>query len=132
MSEETLQIAEKREVIGKGERERYTQLNAEFQRMAKRGKKAFLSKQCEETEENNRMGKISDLFKKIREIKGTFHVRIGMIKDRNGKDLTEAEGIKKMWQEYTEELYKKDLNDPDNYDDVVIQELDKSSRHPGV
>ena len=104
----------------------------QFQRMAKRDKKAFLSEQCKETKENNRMGKISDLFKKIRDIKGTFHVRIGMIKDRNGKDLTEAEGIKKMWQEYTEELYKKDLNDPDNYDDVVIQELDKSSRHPGV
>ena len=87
--------------------------------MAKRDKKAFLSEQCKETKENNRMGKISDLFKKIRNIKGTFHARIGMIKDRNGKDLTEAEGIKKMWQEYTEELYKKDLHDPDYHNGVI-------------
>ena len=96
---------------GKGERERYTQLNAEFWRQARKYKKAILSKQCKETEENNRMGKTRDLFKKIRDTKETFHVKMGTIKDRNGKDLTEAEEIKKRWQECTEELYKKDLQD---------------------
>ena len=100
MSEEALQIAEKRrEVKGKGEKERYTQVNAEFQRIARRHRKAVLSEQCKETEENNRMGKTRDLFKKIRDIKGIFHAKMGSIKDRNGKDLTEAEDIKKRWQE---------------------------------
>ena len=103
MSEEGLQIAEKRrEAKGKGERERYTQLNTEFQRIARRDKKAFLSEQCKEIEENNRMGKTRDLFKKIGNIKGIFHARMGMIKDRNYKDLMEAEEVKKMWQVYTE------------------------------
>ena len=107
LSEEALQIAEKRrEAKGKGEKERYTHLNAEFQRIARRDKKAFLSDQCKEIEEINRMGKTRDLFKKIRDTKGTFHPKIGIIKDRNGMDLTEAEDIKKRWQEYTE-LYKK-------------------------
>ena len=114
------QIAVKRrEVTGKGEKERYTHLNAEFQRIARRDKKAFLSNQCKEIEENNRMGKTRDLFKKIRDTKGTFHAKMGSIKDRNGMDLTEAEDIKKRWQEYTEELYKKDLHNPDNHDDVI-------------
>ena len=100
LSEEALQIAEKRrETKGKGEKERYTHLNAVFQRIARRDKKAFLSDQCKEIEENNRMGKISDLFKKIRDIKGTFHAKMGTVKDRNGMDLTEAEDIKKRWQE---------------------------------
>ena len=100
---------------GKGEKERYTCLNAEFQRIARRDKKVFFfSDQCKEIEENNRMGKTRDPFKKIRDTKGTFHAKMGTIKDRNGMDLTEAKGIKKRWQEYTEELYKKDLNDPDN------------------
>ena len=108
MSEEALQIAEeRREVKGKGERERYTQLNAEFQRTARRKKKALFSEQCKEIEENNRMGKIRDLFNKIRDSKGTFQAKMGTRKDRNGMDLTEAEDIKKRWQEYTEELYKK-------------------------
>ena len=120
MSEEALQIAEKRrEAKGKGEKERYTQLNAEFQRIARRDKKGFLTDQCKEIEENNRMGKTRDLFKKIRDTKGTFHAKMGSIKDRNGMDLTEAEDIKKRWQEYTEELYKKDVYDPGNYDDVI-------------
>ena len=120
MSEEPLQIAEKRrEVKGKGEKERYTYLNAEFQRIARRDKKAFLSDQCKEIEENKRMGKTRDLFKKIRDTKGTFHAKMGSIKDRNCTDLTEAEDIKKRWQEYTEELYKKDLHDPDNHDGVI-------------
>ena len=106
--EEALQIAvERREAKSKGEKERYKHLNAEFQRIARRDKKAFLSDQCEEIEENNRMGKTRDLFKKIRDTKGTFHAKMGSIKDRNGMDLTEAEDIKKWWQEYTEELYKK-------------------------
>ena len=118
MSEEALQIAEKREVKGKGEKERYTHLNAEFQRIARRDKKAFLSDQCKEIEENNRMGKTRDLFKKIRDTNGTFHAKMGSIKDRNGMDLTEAEDIKR-WQEYTEELYKKDLHNPDNHDGVI-------------
>ena len=100
-------------------KERYKHLNAEFQRIARRDKKAFLSDQCKEIEENNRMGKTRDLFKKIRDTKGTFHAKMGSIKDRNGLDLTEAEDIKKRWQEYTEELYKKDLHDPDNHDDVI-------------
>ena len=97
----------RREVKSKGEKERYTHLNAEFQRIARRDKKAFLSDQYKELEENNRMGKTRDLFKKIRDIKGIFHAKVGSIKDRNGMDLTEAENIKKRWQEYTEELYKK-------------------------
>ena len=119
MSEEALQIAEKRrEAKGKGEKERYTHLNADFQRIARRDKKAFLSVQCKEIEENNRMGKTRDLFKKIRDTKGTY-TKKGSIKDRNGRDLTEAEDIKKRWQEYTEELYKKDFNDPDNHDGVI-------------
>ena len=105
MSEEALQIAKKsREVKGKGEKEIYTHLNAEFQRIAKRGKKAFLSDQCKKIEENNRMGKTRDLFKKITDTKGTFHAKMSSIKDRNGMDLTEAEDIKKRWQKYTEEL----------------------------
>ena len=120
MSEEDLQIAVKgREVKGKGEKERYTLLNAEFQRIARRDKKAFLSDQCKEMEESNRMGKTRDLFKKIRDTKEIFHAKMGTIKDRNGMDLTEAEDIKKRWQEYTEELFKKDLNDLDNRDDVI-------------
>ena len=102
----------------KREKERYIHLNAEFQRIAKRDKKAYLSEQCKEIEENNIMGKTRDLFKKIRCTKGTFHAKMGSIKDRNGMDLTEAEEIKKRWQEYTE-LYKKDLNDPDNHDGVI-------------
>ena len=103
MSEEALQIAEKRrEAKGKREKQRYTYLNAEFQRRARRDKKAFLSGQCKEVEEKNRMGKTRDLFKKIRDIKGTFHEKMGTVKDRNGMDLTEAEDIKKRWQEYTE------------------------------
>ena len=120
MSEEGLQIAEeRREAKGKGEKERYTHLNAEFQKIARRDKKAFLRDQRRETEENNRMGKTRDLFKKIRDTKGTFHGKMGTIKDRNGIDLTEAEDIKKTWQEYTEELYKKELHDPDNHDGVI-------------
>ena len=111
LSEEALQIAVKRrEVKSKGEKQRYTHLNAEFQRIAKRDKKAFLSDQCKEIEENNRVGKTRDLFKTIRDTKGIFHEKMGFIKDRNGMDLTEAEDIKKRLQEYTEELYKKDLN----------------------
>ena len=120
MSEEALQIAEKRrEMKGKGEKERYAHLNAEFQRITRRDKKTFLSDQCKEIEENNRMGKTRDRFKKIRTTKGTYHTKMGKIKDRNGMDLTEAEDIKKKWQEYTEELYRKDLNDPDNHDGVI-------------
>ena len=110
---------EKKEAKGKGEKERYTHLNAEFQRIARRDKKVFLSDQYKEIEENNRMGKARDLVKKIRDTKGTFLTKMGSIKDRNGMDLTEAEGIKKRWQEYTEELYKKDLHDPDNHDGVI-------------
>ena len=106
----------RREAKGKGGKERYTHLNAEFQRIAKRDKKAFLSDQCKEIEKNNRKGKTSDLFKKIRDTKGTFHAKMGSIKDRNGR---EAEDIKKRWQEYTEELYKKDLHDSDNHDGVI-------------
>ena len=120
LSEEALQIAVKRrEVKSKGEKEIYTCLNAEFQRIARRDKKAFLSDQCKEIEESNRMGKTRDLFKKIRDSKGTFHAKMGSIKDRNGMDLTEVEDIKKRWQEYTEELYKKDLHNPDNHNCVI-------------
>ena len=119
LSGEALQIAVKRrEVKSQGEKERYKHLNAGFQRIARRDKKAFLSKQCKEIEENNTLGKTRDLFKKTRDTKGAFHAKMGSIMDRNGMDLTEAEDIKK-WQEYTEELYKKDLNDPDNYDNVI-------------
>ena len=120
LSEEALQIAVIRgEAKSKGERERYTHLNAEFQRIARRDKKAFLSDQRKEIEENNRMGKTRDLFKKTRDTKGTFHAKMGSIKDRNGMDLTEAEDIKKRWQEYTKELDKNDLHDPDNHDGVI-------------
>ena len=108
-----------KEVKSNGEKERYTHLNVEFQRTAMRDKKAFLSDQCKEIEENNRMGKTRDFFKKIRNTKGTFHAKMGSIKDKNGMDLTEAEDIKKRWQEYTEELYKKDLHDPDNHEGVI-------------
>ena len=125
MSEEALQIAEKKkEVKGKGEKKRYIHPNTEFQRIARRDKKAFFSGECKEIEENNRMGKTKDLFKKIRDTKGTFHAKLGSIKDRNGLDLTEAEDIKKRWQGYTEELYKKDFHDPDNHSSRV--------RHPGM
>ena len=120
LSEEALQIAVKtRDVISKEEKESYTHLNAEFQRIVRRDKKAFLSDQCKEIKENNRIGKTRDLFKKIRDTKGNFHAKMGTIKDRNGMDLTGAEDIKNRWQEYTEELYKKDLHDPDNYDGVI-------------
>ena len=109
----------RREAESKGEKERCTHLNTEFQRIARRDKKAFLSDQCKEIKENNRMGKTRDLVKKIRDTKGRVHAKMSSIKDRNGRDLTEAEDIKKMWQEYTEELYKKDLQDPDNHDGVI-------------
>ena len=112
----------RREAKSKGEKERYKHLNAEFQRMPRRDKKAFLSDQCKEIDKNNRMGKTRDLFKKIRDTKGTFHAKMGTIKDRNGMDLTEAEDIKKRWQEYTEELYKKDLHDPDNHSGVITHQ----------
>ena len=114
LSEEALQIAKKR-----NEREIDTHLNAEFQRIERRNKKSFLSEQCKETEENNRMGKTRDLFKKIGDTKGTFHAKMGSMKDRNGMDLTEGEDIKKRWQEYTEEVYKKDPHDQDNHDSVI-------------
>ena len=119
LSKEALQLAVKREVKSKREKERYTHLNSEFQRIAKRYKKTFLSDQCKEIEENNRMGKTRDLFKKMKDTKGTFHAKMGLIKDRNCRDLTESEDIKNKWQEYTEELYKKDLHDPDNHDGVI-------------
>ena len=120
LSEEALQIAVKRrEVTSKGRKERYSHLNAEFQRIARRDKKAFLSDQCKEIEKNNRMGKTIDLFKKIRNTKGTFHAKMGSIKDRNVIDLTEAKDIKKRWQKYTKELYKKDLHNPDNHNGVI-------------
>ena len=120
MSEEALQIAVKRrEAKGKGEKERYTHLNAEFQRIAGRDKKAFLSDQCKEIEGKNRMGKTRDLCKKIRDIKGTFHAKMGTIRDRSGMDLTEAEDIQKRWQQYSEDPYKKDLHDPDNHNGVI-------------
>ena len=120
LSAEALEIAVKRrEVKSKGEKERQKHLNAEFQRIARRDKKAFLSDQCKELEVNNRMGKTRDLFKKIRDTKGKFHAKTGSIKDRNGMELTEAEDIKKRWQEYTEELYKKDFHNPDNHKGVI-------------
>ena len=119
LSEEDLQIAGKRrEMKSKGEKERYIHLNAEFQRIARRDKKPFLSNQCKEIGENNRMGMTSNLFKKIRDTQGTFYAKMGSVKDRNGMDLTEAEETK-MWQEYIEELYKKDPHDPDNHDGVI-------------
>ena len=119
MSEKTLQIAEKRrETKGKGEKERHTHLNAEFQKIARRNKQAFLCELCQEIGGNNRMEKTINLFKKIGGSKGTFHAKMGSIKDRNAKDLPEAEDIKKRWQEHTE-LYKKDLHDPDNHDGVI-------------
>ena len=115
----------RREVKSKREKERYKHLNAEFQRIARRDKKAFFSDQCKEIKEKNRMGKAKDLFKKIRDTKGTFHAKMGSIKDRDRMDLTEAEDIKKKWQKYTEELYKKDLHDQDNHDGVITHlELD--------
>ena len=124
LSEEALQRAvTRREAKSKGKKEKYSHLNAEFQRIARRDKKAFLSDQCKEIEENNRMGKTRDTFKKIRDTKGTFHAKMGKIKDRNGMDLTEAEDIKKTWQVYTEELYEKDLHDPGDHD---------GARHPGM
>ena len=120
LSEEALQTAVKsREVKSKGEKERYTHLNAKFQRITRRDKKGFLSDQCKEIEENSRMGKTRDLLKKIRDTKGIFHVKTGSMKDRKSMDLTEAEDIKKRWQEYTEELYKKDLHDPDSHNGVI-------------
>ena len=126
LSGEALQIAvERREMKSKGVKERYKHLNAEFQRIARREKKVFFSDQCKEKEENNRMGKTRDLFKKIRDAKGTFHAKMGSI-----KDLIEAEDIKKWWQEYTEERYKKDLHDKDNHDSVIA-DLDRA-RHPGM
>ena len=124
-SEEALQISEKRrEAKGKGEKERDIHLNAEFQTITRRDKKAFLSDQCKEIEENNRMEMTEDLFKKIRDTKGTFHARMGIIKDRNDMDLTEAEDIKKRWQEQPEKLYTKDLHDPDNHNGVMITHLE--------
>ena len=120
----------RREAKSKGEKERYTHLNAEFQRIARRDKKAFLSEQCKEIEENNRMGKTRDLFKKIRDTKGTFHAKMGSIKDRNDIGLIEAEDIKKGWQEYTEELYKKDPHDPDNHNGVITHTWNVKSSGP--
>ena len=108
-----------REMKSNGEKERYKHLNAEFQRIIRRDKKAFLNDQCKEIQENHRMGKTRDLIKKIKDTKGTFHAKMGSIKDRNGMDLTEEGDTKKRWQEYTEELYKKDLHNPDNHNDVI-------------
>ena len=120
MVEEALQIAEKRrDTKGKGEKQRYTHLNSEFQRIARRCKKAFLSDQCKEIKEHNRMGKTSDFFKKIRDTKGQFHAKMGTFKDRNGTDLREADLLKKRWQEYTEELHKKRSSRPDNRDGMI-------------
>ena len=119
LSEEALQIAMKREVKNKGEKERYTHLSADFQRIARRDKKVFLSDQCKEIVGNNRMGKTRDFSKRIRDTKGTFHAKMGLIKDRKRSNLTEAEYIKKRWQEYTEQLYYKDLHDPDNHDGEI-------------
>ena len=125
LSEEALQIAVKRrEAKSRGKKERYSHLNAEFQRIARRDKKTFLSDQCKEIEENNRKRKTRDRFKKIRDTKGTFLAKMSSIKDRNGMDITEAEDIKKRWQEYTEELYKKDLHDPDNHGVITHLEPD--------
>ena len=117
----------RREVKSKGEKERYNHLNAEFQRISRREKKAFLSDQHKEIEENNRLGKTRDLFKKIRDTKGTFQEKIDLIKNRNGMDLTEAEETKKRWEEYPEKLYKKDLHNPDNHNDHLPR-----ARHPGM
>ena len=129
LSEEALQIAVKRrEVKSKGEKERYMHLNAEFQRIARRDNKVFLSDQCKEIEGNDRTGKTRDLFKKIRDTKGTCHAKMGTIKDRNGMDLTDAEDMKR-WQEYTEELYKKDLHDPDNHGAVITHLEPRSEEH---
>jgi len=129
LSEEGLVIAMKRrEEKGKGEKERYTYLNAEFQRIARRDKKAFLRDQCKEIEENNRMRKTRDLFNKTRGTEGTIHAKMGTIKDRKGMDLTEAEDIKKRWQQYTEELYKRDIQDIDNHDSGYSFKI----RHPGM
>ena len=120
LSEEALQIAEKtREAKGKGEKERYIHLNAKSWRIARRDKKAFLSDQCKEIQENNTIGKNRDFVKKIRDTKGTYYAKISTLQDRNGRDLTEAEDIKKRWQEYMEELYKKDLHDPDNHGGMI-------------
>ena len=120
LPEEALQVAVKRrDMKSKGEKERYIHLNAEFQRIARRDKKGFLSNKCKEIKENNRMGKTGDLFKNIRDTKGTFHANMGTIKDRNGRDLTETEDVKKRWQEYTEVLYKKELHDPHNHHGVI-------------
>ena len=122
MLEEDLQIAEKRRKVKEVEKERYTHLNAEFQRIARRDKEAFFGDQCKEMAEKSRMGKMRDLFKKIRDTKGTFRAKIGLIKDRNGMDLTEAEDVKRN-QEYTKEIYKRDLNDPDNHYGVTTDIL---------
>ena len=120
LSEEALQIAEKRrEAKSKEEKKGYTHFNAEFQRIVQRDKETLLSDQCKEIEENDRMGKTRDLFKKMRDTKGTVHAKMGSMKDRNDMNVTEAEGIKKRWQEYTEKLYKKDLHDPDNHHGVI-------------
>ena len=130
LSEEALQIAVKRrEAKSKEKKERYKHLNAEFQRIGRRDKKVFLSNQCKEIEENNRMGKTRDLFEKIKDTKGTFHAKMGTIKDRNHMDLTEAEDIKKRGQEYTEELNKTDLRDPDNHNGVI--DPSPRARHSG-
>ena len=120
----------RREAKSKGEKERYKHLNAEFQRIARRDKKAFLRGQCQEIEENDRMEKTRDLFKKSRDTKGIFHAKMGSVNNRNGMDLTEAEDIKKRWQEYKEELYKKDLHDPDNHNGVI--DHSPRARHPGM
>ena len=123
--QEVLKQPRKGEVKGKGEKEIYSHMNAEFQRIKRRDQKAFLCEQCKEIEENNRMRKTRDLIKRVRDTKGTFYAKMGTIKGRNGIDLTEAEGTKNRWQEYTEELYKKDLNDPDNHDGMITHlELD--------
>ena len=123
MSEEGLQRSVKRrEAKGKGKKERYTHLNEEFQKIARRDKKVFFSDQCKKIKENNRIGKTRDLFKKIRDSKETFHGKMGTIKGRNGMDLTEAKDVKKRWQEHTEELYKEDLHDPDNHDGVITHQ----------
>ena len=129
--EDLTNSCEKKEAKSKGEKERYKHLKAEFQRIARRDKKAFLSDQYKEIEENNRMGKTRDLSRKSRDTKGTFHAKMGSIKDRNGMDLTEAEDIKKRWQEYIEELYKKDLHDQDNHDHTKVHTWPRA-RHPGM
>ena len=122
---------EKKRAKSKGEKERYKHLNAEFQRIARRDKKAFFSDQCKETDENIRMGKTRELLKKMKDTKGTFHAKMGSIKDRNGRDLTEAEDIKKRWHEYEEELYKKDLHDQDNQDGVITDQTSWNVKSSG-